>query len=147
MKIHNIKEKDLQKLHNLYCQLENDWNSDIDDMIKVYNETKNDPHYKLIGVFNESNELIGTATLSKCLDLTDKALYYYNLENFVIDEKHRHQGYGTFLLKYVENYVHEQKGRYISLTSSITRIDAHKFYYKNGFPQNYTVGFKKTITL
>ena len=143
--IHSIEEKDLQNLHNLYCQLEEDWTSDINDMIRVYNETKEDSHYKLIGIYNEADELVGTVTLSKCLDLTSRARFYYNLENLVVDEKYRNQGYGKCLLQYAEEYVRSDDGRYINLTSAVKRKQAHEFYYKNGYPRNYTVGFKKNI--
>lgn len=145
MVIHNIEEKDYENLHNLYCQLEDDWTSDINDMICVYNEVKDDYHYKLIGIFDEEDKLVGTVTLTKCLDLTYKADYYYTLENLIVDEKYRCQGYGRALMEYVDNYVKEHDGRYINLTSSIEKTGAHEFYYKNGYPRNYTVGFKKYI--
>ena len=44
MKIHEITPKDYTDLHRLYCQLEDDWTSDIQDMIRVLEEVKDDPH-------------------------------------------------------------------------------------------------------
>ena len=46
MKIHEITPKDYTDLHRLYCQLEDDWTSDIQDMIRVLEEVKDDPHYR-----------------------------------------------------------------------------------------------------
>ena len=43
MKIHEITPKDYTDLHRLYCQLEDDWTSDIRDMIRVLEEVKDDP--------------------------------------------------------------------------------------------------------
>ena len=48
-------------------------------------------------------------------------------------------------MQYVEDYVRRHNGRYVNLTSSIHRSDAHEFYYRIGFPRNYTVGFKKNV--
>ena len=126
MKIHEITPKDYTDLHRLYCQLEDDWTSDIQDMIRVLEEVKDDPHYHLVGIFDDADKLVGTITLSKCLDLTAKARFYYSLEN-------------------VEDYVRRHNGRYVNLTSSIHRTEAHEFYYRIGFPRNYTVGFKKNV--
>lgn len=50
MKIHEITPKDYTDLHRLYCQLEDDWTSDIQDMIRVLEEVKDDPHYHLVGI-------------------------------------------------------------------------------------------------
>ena len=69
MKIHEITPKDYTDLHRLYCQLEDDWTSDIQDMIRVLEEVKDDPHYHLVGIFDDADKLVGTITLSKCLDL------------------------------------------------------------------------------
>ena len=85
MKIHEITPKDYTDLHRLYCQLEDDWTSDLQDMIRVLEEVKDDPHYHLVGIFDDEDKLAGTITLSKCLDLTAKARFYYSLENLVID--------------------------------------------------------------
>ena len=145
MKIHEITPKDYTDLHRLYCQLEDDWTSDIQDMIRVLEEVKDDPHYHLVGIFDDEDKLAGTITLSKCLDLTAKARFYYALENLVIDEDYRHQGYGQALMQYVEDYVRRHNGRYVNLTSAVHRTDAHEFYYRIGFPRNYTVGFKKNV--
>ena len=145
MKIHEITPKDYTDLHRLYCQLEDDWTSDIQDMMRVLEEVKDDPHYHLVGIFDDADKLVGTITLSKCLDLTAKARFYYSLENLVIDENYRQQGYGQALMQYVEDYVRRHNGRYVNLTSSIHRTDAHEFYYRIGFPRNYTVGFKKNV--
>lgn len=85
-------------------------------------------------------------SLSKCLDLTAKARFYYSLENLVIDENYRHQGYGQALMQYVEDLCAAGlNGRYVNLTSAVHRTDAHEFYYRIGFPRNYTIGFKKNV--
>ena len=56
MKIHEITPKDYTDLHRLYCQLEDDWTSDIHDMIRVLEEVKDDPHYHLVGIFDDEDK-------------------------------------------------------------------------------------------
>ena len=59
MKIHEITPKITTDLHRLYCQLEDDWTSDIQDMIRVLEEVKDDPHYHLVGIFDDADKLVG----------------------------------------------------------------------------------------
>ena len=66
---------------------------------------QDDEHYLLLGIYDAEGVLRGSVTLSKCLDLSGDCLYYYNLENLVIDAECRRCGYGKELLKYCEEYV------------------------------------------
>ena len=74
----------------------------------------------------------GTITLSKCLDLTAKARFYYSLENLVIDENYRQQVYGQALMQYMKIYAPTQR---TLCQSDIFHPspDAHEFYYRIGF--------------
>lgn len=142
MVIHEITEKDYRNLHKLYEQLI-EAPCDYDKMLTVLKEIQGDSHYQLFGVFDDADELVGTATLTKCLDLTGDARYYYNLENFVVEEKYRRKGCGRFLMQAVEKYVESENGAYINFTSSASREAAHKFYEQLGYPIDYVKGFKK----
>lgn len=143
MQFREIEEKDLESLYKLYLQLVDF--GDIKKMRQIFDEIKRDPHYILFGVYNDNKELIATASLTKCFDLTEDARYYYNMENFVVDKNCRRQGVGTFLLKSVEKYVKENSGRYINFTSSSWRKQAHAFYESAGYLPDYVKGFKKTF--
>lgn len=142
MIVRDVDSKDFPNLCNLYIQLVGEA-CDYEKMLAVLDETKDDLHYRLLGVYNEADELVGTATLTKCLDLTGDCRYYYNLENFIIDEKYRGKGYGRYLMRKVEDFVKNQNGSYINFTSSVFRTDAHEFYYKMGYSKDYVKGFKK----
>ncbi len=141
MKFHKIEEKDLEKLYNLYLQLVEF--GDLENMRRVFAEIKESPHYILFGVYTEEDELVATASLTKCFDLTEDSRYYYSMENFVVDKNFRRQGAGKFLLKNVEEYVKANGGRYINFTSSAWRKDAHAFYENSGYKADYVKGFKK----
>lgn len=144
MKIQALKNKDLKKLFDLYCQLI-EAEGDFEKMCKAFEETKNNPMYKLFCVYNDEDELIATASLTKCFDLTGDARYYYNMENFVVDENQRGKGVGSFLIKAVEDYVKENNGSYINFTSSFSRKTAHAFYEKMGYVPDCVKGFKKVF--
>lgn len=142
MTYNDFSKKDMSKLFDLYTQLIG-YDGDFDKMISVLKEIQSDEHYSLFCVYTEKEELIATATLSKCLDLTADARYYYAMENFVVDALYRRNGVGTFLMKSIEQYVKKNNGSYISFTSSAARHVAHSFYEKLGYEKDYVKGFKK----
>lgn len=143
MQIGELKNKDIKKLFDLYCQL-TESEGDFEKMCKALDETKDNPMYKLFCVYDD-DELIATASLTKCFDLTGDARYYYSMENFVVDENHRGKGVGTFLIKELESYVKEHNGSYINFTSSFSRKNAHAFYEKMGYAPDCVKGFKKVF--
>lgn len=142
--IKKVEHKDLPKLFELYNQLIGEVGK-YDNMCAVYDEIKDDPHYQLFGVYNADDELIATACLTRCPDMTGDARYYYNMENFVVDEQQRGRGVGRRLMEYLENYVKDNDGCYINFTSSMKRKEAHAFYRAMGYKDDYVKGFKKTF--
>ena len=144
MKIQPLKDKDIPKLFDLYCQLIESVGN-YEKMCDVLEEIKSNPNYQLFCVYNDKDELIATASLSKCFDLTGDAKYYYSMENFVVDKNYRRKGVGTFLVKAMEQYVNENNGSYISFTSSSSRKTAHAFYEKLGYSLDSVKGFKKVF--
>ena len=141
MTVKEIEGKDYIRLHQLYTQLiENE--SEIGPMLKVLKEIQGDDHYALLGVY-EGETLMGTVTLTRCLDLTGDARYYYSMENFVIDEAARGKGFGKALLQAAEKYIIDHNGSYVNFTSSSDRHEAHAFYEKMGYKKDYVEGFKK----
>lgn len=140
--IHEIQERDLSSLSRLYDQLTGE-PTDQKKLHSVFKEIEKDSHYVVFGVYDDTEKLIATATLSKCLDLSNDVLFYYNMENFVVDKDHRHEGIGKLLLKELENYVIQHHGRYMNFTSAASRAPAHAFYKACGYDPNDVKGFKK----
>lgn len=143
MEIKDFQKDDITKLKDLYDDLIGS-TSDIQDLSKALEEIEGKQYYKLFCLYAR-DELIGTASLTKCFDLTGDCSYYYSMENFIIDKNYRGKGYGSILLKFLEEYVIKEGGRYINFTSSSKRTQAHAFYQKNGYTPDYVKGFKKVF--
>lgn len=143
MEIRTIQRNELDQLCRLYDQLvPGDYNYEA--MCRVYDTICDNSDFHLVGVF-KGDELIATATLTRCLDLTGDSRFYYSMENFVVAEAHRRKGAGSALMAYLENYVMAHNGRYMNFTSSAARTEAHQFYSKMGYSPDYVKGFKKTF--
>lgn len=140
--IRRIGEADLKALMPLYEGLTGK-KMDLALLIDNFRVIEGDDHYLLLGIFDDDGILRGSVTLSRCLDLTGNCHYYYSLENLIVDENCRHCGFGKQLIEYCEDYVRTNGGRYISLTSSLIRTDAHKFYEYLGYGDYPVRGFKK----
>lgn len=145
MVIKEVEREDLPKLSDLYRQLVG-YAGDYDNMCAVYEDVRNNPNYLLIGVYDDAGELVATASLSRCFDMTGDSRYYYSMENFVVDEESRNSGVGQMLMEYLENYIKENNGSYVNFTSSTERKGAHAFYKKMGYKSDYVKGFKKTFS-
>lgn len=62
-----------------------------------------------------------------------------------VDERYRHHGVGTKLLKYVELISHNKGCTAIELTSANYRTGAHAFYESIGYTKKKTTVFIKEI--
>ena len=144
MEIKPIPEEDLDQLATLYEQLVEE-KSDPAVLQAVYRETCQEPHYFLFGAY-EGPRLLGTFCLTRCFDLTGDCRYYYNMENFVVDQNTRHLGVGRTLLSYAETFVQQSGGSYINFTSSSSRKAAHQFYAACGYDPEAVKGFKKSFS-
>lgn len=52
---------------------------------------------------------------------------------FVTAEAHRSKGYGKALLSYIEEWGAEKECSSVVLTSAFPRINAHRFYEREGY--------------
>ncbi len=55
------------------------------------------------------------------------------LTAFCVDEKHRNKNIGSEFLKFLEDICKQHHVSRLELTSNIKRLDAHRFYEKNGY--------------
>ena len=55
------------------------------------------------------------------------------IDNFVIDEEKRSQGYGDLFIKYLENWCKQGNYETIELNSYVRNSKSHKFYFNHGF--------------
>ncbi|MDZ5607683.1 GNAT family N-acetyltransferase [Bacillus pseudomycoides] len=87
--------------------------------------------YQLFSLYNEENEVASLAGVAVCTNFYNKKhVFVYDL---VTAEAHRSKGYGEVLLSYIERWGKEQGCTCIALTSAFPRIDAHRFYEREGY--------------
>lgn len=55
------------------------------------------------------------------------------LTAYCVDEQYRDKNIGSFFLNFLEDYSKRQHVSRLELTSNVRRLDAHRFYEKNGY--------------
>ena len=141
MHVKMVSASDLDVLNRLYGQLDHQ-KADKEVLAAKFGEISKNPNYLLFGLY-DGDLLIGSASLTKCFDLTGDCRDYYTMENFVIDKSHRRKGAGRMLLAFLEDYVASHDGRYINFTSSAARTESKAFYKACGYDADGVRGFKK----
>lgn len=99
-------------------------------------------NYKLFAVLN-NEEIKGFVAFQTMI-----TLYYGKyiwICDLVVKEECRYFGYAEILMNYVENYANSNNYEKITLSSGITRIDAHKFYENKINMTKVSYVFKKDI--
>ncbi len=144
LKFKKITADDAGRLCKLYYQLTGE-RPDLGRTEKLIGDVGKTPDHFLFGAYTDEGELIAAVSLTRCFDLTGDGRSYFSLENFIVDERYRRRGVGTFLIERTEDFIKKQDGRYVCFTSSSKREDAHLFYEALGYDPDYVKGFKKTF--
>ncbi|GMK39573.1 N-acetyltransferase [Paenibacillus sp. CCS19] len=109
-------------------------------IIEIRNNTNN-----FIFVYEENNELLGTLTLTICLEALHGSMSYGVIENVVVDESTRGNGIGKKLMDHAEDYCRRIKCSKLMLLSSSQRERAHQFFESVGYDQTVSKAFKKYL--
>jgi len=56
------------------------------------------------------------------------------IDDLVTSSEHRSQGYGAALLRWIRAYARSQGCEQLHLDSGMQRVDAHRFYEREGLP-------------
>ncbi|KEK25029.1 GNAT family N-acetyltransferase [Bacillus gaemokensis] len=97
--------------------------------------------YQLFSLFNNEGEAVSLAGVTVCTNFYNKKhVFVYDL---VTAEAHRSKGYGEALLSYIERWGEEQGCTCIALTSAFPRVDAHRFYEREGYDKVSYSFYKK----
>jgi N-acetylglutamate synthase-like GNAT family acetyltransferase len=144
IQIRQAEMSDASAITDLYRQLVSPVAPDVqvdvtEDRIA---EIRADPHNFLF-VLQTDVGVCGTAFLTLCLDPMHRNQPYALLENFVIDERQRANGYGAALTRYIENFCLQADCSKIILLSNSNRSEAHAFFERQGFSAEPKKGFVK----
>ena len=139
-----VSAEDAPALCDLYYQLTKE-HPDEELTRSLLQTIADDRNYYIFGEYDEG-ALVGTVTLSRCIDLTGDGRFYFSLENFVVDEKQRRKGVGKFLLEEAESFARSENARYFCFTSSAARTDALVYRERLNFEVVFdTVTFPDTL--
>lgn len=69
---------------------------------------------------------------------------YMRIIALAVNRDYQHKGIGSQLIRHAEDYAIEQNIHYTAVSSGLQRIDAHRFYEKNGYTKK-GYSFKKEI--
>lgn len=95
----------------------------------------------MLVVAERAGEIIGTAQVTYLPGLSHKGGTRAQIEAVRIGRTARGTGLGSHLIEWCVSRAREQGCTMVQLTSDVTRLDAHRFYEKQGFKATH-LGFK-----
>lgn len=122
-KINNIDYKIYKKINNTNITLEY-FNEFINNILNEYHN---------IYVLQHENIVIGFGTLILEYKLTHNGCIMAHIENVIIDENYRNQGFGNILIKELIDICKKEKCYKVILNCD---SNLEKFYKKNNFTSN-----------
>jgi ribosomal protein S18 acetylase RimI-like enzyme len=102
----------------------------VEKIKQRFRQVQNKPNYRII-VAELENKVVGFISYEHY-----EPIYFdsgINVLGLVVKEQYRNKGIGKELLKECENYAKNNDLKYVRVNSGSQRIEAHKFYRKNGY--------------
>jgi GNAT superfamily N-acetyltransferase len=131
---------DATALQSLYRQLVDDGNVNVtESQIQMIEK---DRRTRLL-VCEINGSVCATVLVSLCEDVMYADQPFAVVENLVVDQGCRGNGIGQALLREVEQFCLSRNCSKIMLLSSMTRVDAHRFFEHAGFRGDRKRGFVK----
>ena len=141
--IREAEPRDAQAIERLYQELlPNNLNTKV--LGERIEEIQNNPNSFLL-VCEIDQKVIGTAHLHICLDALVENRPFGVVERVIITEHVQSKGYGSALMKAIENICIQKNCMKKFLTSGASRSEAHHFYEKLGFDGESSKAFKKYL--
>lgn len=141
--IREAEPRDAQAIECLYKELlPNNLNTKV--LGERIEEIQNNPNSFLL-VCEIDQKVIGTAHLHICLDALMENRPFGVVERVIVTEHVQSKGYGSELMKAIENICIQKNCLKIFLTSGASRIEAHHFYEKLGYDGESSKAFKKYL--
>ncbi|WP_418038925.1 GNAT family N-acetyltransferase [Paenibacillus xylanilyticus] len=141
--IREAEPRDAQAIERLYQELlPNNLNTKV--LGERIEEIQNNPNSFLL-VCEIDQKVIGTAHLHICLDALVENRPFGVVERVIVTEYVQSKGYGSALMKHIENICIQRNCMKMFLTSGASRSEAHHFYEKLGFDGESSKAFKKYL--
>jgi GNAT superfamily N-acetyltransferase len=120
--------EDIDRIYPIIHQLRDHLTKE--DFAERYEETFEASNYRIIGVM-VGDDLRAIAGFRFLLNMAvGNALY---IDDLVVSSEWRSEGYGAALVKYLEGVAIAIGVDAIRLDSAVHRLDAHRFYEREGF--------------
>lgn len=103
---------------------------------------KIDSKHNIVIVAKIENRVIGHIWIQKQYDFYKQVFYFY-LMYICVEERYRHQGVASAMLKWVEVLKERQNIAYITFTSGNKRVAAQTLYRKLGYEKKDSSVFIK----
>ena len=118
-----------------YTQYKNLIDSNItEEYFTYFIENVLNKNHKIIVIEDSNNNLIGTGTILIEKKLKNGGCNMGHIENILIDEKYRGNGYGELLVNYLLGIGKENKCYRVDLNCT---SELEHFYQKNGFEKKH----------
>jgi GNAT superfamily N-acetyltransferase len=130
MKISKMEKADIPTVALLAEQL--GYPSDLQKISERFNKIMFHPDYALFVAKSDTQEITGWIQINKeTMSLIEEA--HAEVTALVVSENFRGHGIGKSLLKKAEAWARENQIKLIRLRSNVKRIDAHRFYLREGY--------------
>jgi GNAT superfamily N-acetyltransferase len=132
MNFKTISKKDeLYQAYNLLLEIREE--QSFDDFCTMFYFMQEDS-YRMIGLY-EDTTLISVSNIK--IDSSTYYGKYIYLYDLVTTKNKRSMGYGKKMINYITSLAMAYKCKNIVLNSLIDKVDAHKFYKRENFIQDY----------
>ena len=128
--IRELEEKDYPALLPLLNELGGRYET-AGEIAPHYDRVKNDGRYKTFLALTE-NEAVGFVSTVQFYTVGVKGSLMW-ITHIAVKKETQNKGVGSKLLEHIENYAREKGCDSIILNSGVKRIDAHRFYKRNGY--------------
>ncbi|MBR2566941.1 MAG: GNAT family N-acetyltransferase [Paenibacillus sp.] len=143
MIIREAEINDAEAIERLYRELlpNNTKIKVVEDRIE---EIKHD-HNSYLFVCEVDQEIVATAHLHLCLDALIESQPFGVVERVIVSGNRQGQGYGSLIMKHIEDLCISRNCVKIFLASGASRKQAHKFYTNLGYDGDSSKAFKKYL--
>ncbi len=131
--------EDIQRCYLVMHQLRPNWS--LDEFVSQVQLQIEKDSYKL-AYLEEGGEVRAIAGF-RFGNMLIRTMHMY-VDDLVTDSRARSQGYGRALLEWLAQVARQNGCKQIDLDSGVQRLDAHRFYFREGF-SNSSLHFVKKL--